>query len=247
MLLLSFVITTVFTVSLTENLQLADGLLASSTKLIYEMDIGETKMITWAITNNEEDAMTLEFYATGPGSELLVFEEYMDLDSHTRKEVEIFVIIPDDHPNNIEFHPELFALKRASSLEEGESGFFVNLQMRTIPVIKIGDNPVYTPPTPIQVEEVKEKITKEQTQDPLVVEETLEEKLARIQAANEKTEKPKQLDEDDVYSQPQDDEDYIPEPIPDPEPTVKITDIDPNLKECNFIDVFLSWFGLSKC
>ena len=216
------------TVTLSENLQVADGLLASATKLIYEMELGETQMLTWAVTNNEDESMTLELYALGPGSELLVFEEFIDLESKTRKEIEVFVIVPKDHKDNVEYHPQLFALKRGN-LPEGTTGMQVNLSMRTIPVIKIGDNPVYTPPTvEQQVKVIEEKIVKE-TQEPIVIKETIEEKLARIQAANEAnkpdvvspTEKQVMEKEQIVEKTPKMDQEstYKHEPTPEPEST----------------------------
>ena len=183
-MILSIVIFTVFTVSLTENLQIADGLSAVSTKLVYKLDVGETQMLTWGIVNDISDPINLEFYATGEGSELLVFEQYAELAAHTQQDFEIFVIVPDDHPDNVEYRPTLYALQRGN-IEEGKSGMIINIQMKTTPVIKIGENPVYTPPTVEQIAQVIEEKAVKQTEKPIVIKETMEEKLARIQAANE--------------------------------------------------------------
>ena len=102
LLLLSFVIATIFTVSLTENLQIADGFSASATKITLETKVGNTDIFKRAVINDETETINLEFYATGPGSELLVFEEFVSIEPRVRQEIEIIVVIPDDHPDNVE-------------------------------------------------------------------------------------------------------------------------------------------------
>lgn len=180
-LILSLVIATIFTISLSETIQTSDGLMGTKADLFYELDVGETQMFIWTLINDESEPIFLELYATGPGSELLVFEEYVRVEPRKSIDIEVFAVIPSDHQDNIEYHPELFALLKSES-DGKQSGMSVNLQMRTLPIIKIGDNPVYTPPTVIQVEESNEEQT-DKINAP--VPETLEEKLARIQASNE--------------------------------------------------------------
>jgi hypothetical protein len=180
-LILSLVIATIFTITLTETIQVSDGLLGSATKLIFELDVGEKQMLIWTLVNNEPDPIILELYATGPGSELLVFEQYVKVESYKTIEIQVIAIIPDGHLDNVEYHPELFALKRSAS-DGKQSGIAVNLQMKTLPFIKIGDNPVYTPPTIKEIEKSDEEKNIKVNTPPV---ETLDEMLARIQAANE--------------------------------------------------------------
>ena len=192
-LIFSLVIATVFTVSLTENLQSVDGIAASGDTLRYEVDVGETQMLTWLVLNDEEKALDIEFYATGEGSELLVFEEFVTMDPKSNQRFEIFVSVPDDHPDNVEYHLTLFALTRGEKIEGAGAGIVMNLQMQTSVVIKIGDNPIFTHMVEdpvIEEEIVKEEIMKEEEVEKPVDEEitpteTMAEKLARIQAAND--------------------------------------------------------------
>jgi hypothetical protein len=197
-------------------------------------------MLTWAISNNESDPIRVEFYATGEGSELFVFEKIIELQPAERKIVEIFVSVPKDHKDNVEYHPNLFALKRGF-LEEGATGMIVNSQLKTLPIIKIGENPVFSSPKIIE-----SKVPKPIKVEPTIVEEieeTLEEKMERIKAVNAEN----IIEEKETESIPtpvnNQITDYIPEP--DSEPIEKTTNVDK--VECNFIEWILSLFGLSKC
>ncbi len=175
------------TVTITENLQAVDGFSAEAKKIIYKMQVGETMSITWGLVNELLEPIDVELYAEGIGSELMVMERYVTIPPQTRVEYEIFVIVPPDHEDNVEFHPTLYALKRGF-LEEGKTGAVVNMRMKNLPVIEIGDNPIYTPteaeinanaPAPkFSLPEKKTDVEKSKV-------ETLEEKLAKIQAANE--------------------------------------------------------------
>ena len=238
----------VFTVSLTENLQITDGFSASAVKIIYEVSPGEDDSAIWPISNIFEEPIGLEFYATGPGSEFLIFEKEATIQPKQRVEFVIEVSIPKDHKNNIEYHPELFALKRSEGLAEGESGMIVNSQVRVNPIIKIGPNPIYTAPV---VEEVIEEpvIVEEPIIEEPIVEETIEEKTAWEEF--DKINKPIVINDpvpelvvDDIFEE-EPVADYVPEPI-DPEPKVKQT-ITQDKVECNFVDWFLSLFGMAKC
>ena len=232
-LLVCTIIFSVFVVSLTEDMQISDALSASSTKIILETNVGETQLFTWPVINDESEVINLEFYATGPGSELLVFEEFITMDPKTRQEIEIFVIIPEDHEDNIEFRPNVFALKRGHIDENSGAAMAVNVQMKTIPIIKIGNNPIYTPEQPNITEVENTAIPTEKTEEEQEKIETLEEKLARIQDANKETTKVKEItnnpikinenvDENDIQSQKNiinENQEYIEEPIFVSEPT----------------------------
>jgi len=222
----------IFTVSLTEHIQIVDGLSAYSDPLIFEMQKGEIKMLTWGIVNIGEEPVNIEFYVIGPGSELLVFEDFDTIDKQTVKQLEVFVSVPKDHKDNIEFRPILFALQRGDKQESGGSGMVFNVQVETQLTIKIGNNPVYTAPeTPVKSELPPAPETKVKPKVQEKVEETIEEKMARIQAANEaKTPKEKTVVDDaqipskatdqyiDENSAP---DDFVSEPIADPEEIVQ--------------------------
>lgn len=249
---LVLVIFTIFTVSLSDNLQVADGLAAGGDKMIYELYPGESQMLTWFVMNDEDKDIDLEFYATGEGSELFVFEEYLTLPGKTNKKFEIFVVVPEDHPNNIEYHPELFVLTRGEKIEAG-AGIVMNMQMKVIPFIKIGDNPIYTaPPTVYEVidddADVKDPVPETKTVEEKEQVESLAEKLARINTANQAN-APKELIVDDTWEEEavpelQVDDNYLPEPIAQ----VKQVPLPIEEKiECDFIAMILSWFGFGKC
>ena len=247
---LVLIVFAVFTVSLTETIQISDGFSASAVKMIYELDVGEKQVIVWPISNTFEEPINLEFYATGPGSELLVFEKFVTIDPHVRTEFEIFVIVPQDHSDNVEYHPELFALKRSEGLAEGESGMIVNSQVRVNPIIKIGDNPIYTAPKVVEKTEIPKQVTVP-IQEEIPKVETLDEKLARIQASNQAN--IPQVKVDDTWEETFEEEfeeeavkDYVPEPIAvTPQPTME--SVEPQSVSCDFIEWLLSLFGMSKC
>ena len=256
---LVLVIFTIFTVSLSDNLQVADGFSASGTKLIFETNPGETVTQTWAVVNDETEVFDVEFYAEGKGSEFFVFEKFMTLEPATRKAVDIFVIIPADHPDNIEYHPVLYALKRpiasADDLHEGAS-IKVLLQMKTNPIIKIGDNPVFTPEPVTNVNIIPDETEKpkQQVEEPIVQEETMQEKLARIQAnniANQLAEVKvddtwQETFEEEAVPELQVDDDYVPEPK-GASGNWTFTPTYDEVQECDFFALILSWFGFGKC
>lgn len=216
------IIATALTVSLTETIQIADGFSAAKTNMVFELGVGETQMLTWPVSNKGDETINVQFYATGEGSELLVFEEFVTIEPHVRTEYEIFVIVPEDHPDNVEYHPELFALKRGDSLEEGVTGMIVNVQMRTLPIIKIGDSPIYTPPVVEVKDEPKIKLPGPKMEEEKI--ETLEEKLERIKAANLENVKESSITEPEIELEPIAQEVTI---VMDPEPISENIDEDP--------------------
>lgn len=248
---LGIVIFTVFSISLSEQVQIINGFSASGLKLVFETNPGETVSGTWAVINDEPESIDLEFFAEGPGSELLVFEEFMTLEPKTRKAVDIFVIVPENHENNVEYRPSLYALKRGYIDENAGAAIAVNLQMKTVPIIKIGPDAVFVPEIAETVNVVPSQSTiiKEKNSESVKEEETLEEKLARIQAANKENVKNEPVvisPQFDEKITPSVNEGYDPEPLPDPEPIVtEVGEIDKN--NCNFFEMFLSWFGIGKC
>jgi len=189
-LILGLVIATIFTVSITENLQFVDAFLSKSTAgWVYELNPGESQVLTWTLTNTDDVPINIEFRGEGPGSELFVFEELSTLEPKEKRSFEFIVVIPDDHPDNIEYRPTFFALEKAISDSEGGAAVvLINYQMSANPIVKIGDNPIFTPePKPVKVEEkpVEEKPVEEEADFIATPTETLEEKLAKIQATNE--------------------------------------------------------------
>jgi hypothetical protein len=74
------IIFAVFTVSLTETIQISDGFLSQSTAgWKYQLSPGESDVFTWTLTNTEDKSIIIEFRAEGQGSELLVFEELVTM------------------------------------------------------------------------------------------------------------------------------------------------------------------------
>jgi len=245
-IILSFIIAIIFTVSLTENLQLADGVLQSATRLVYDIEIGETKSQFWTLVNNEDSPILLEIFATGPGSELLEFQNTAYLDPTKKIKLEIFAVIPPDHPDNIEYHPNLYALKKGIA-EDGSTGVVVNVRMKTIPFIKIGENPIYTPPPEIKPATILKEDTKPKVVEP--IEDTLEERLAKIKALNESNKK-----EEPIIMEAHTDDEFIPEPEPEcglgtivVDGICIVVDSEPIVPVCNWFEIFLSWFGIGKC
>ena len=208
------------TVTITENLQTADGLLTASAKLNYELNGGDTQMLTWKIINNEDVPIYVEFYAEGEGSELLVFEEFASIEPRKQKVLEVFVVVPET-VDDVEYHPTLFVIQKGT-IEPGKSGFIINVRLQTPVTIKIGDNPIYTPPTIVESEEVVEEIIEEIIKEEPKIEEeileTIEEKLARIKAANEAN-KPDVIPPTEKEPMVEKTPKMDPEPTFNPEPT----------------------------
>lgn len=251
---LVLIVFTIFSVSLTENLQLADGFRSQSTAgWSYELNPGESQVGTWTLRNIEEVPINIEFSVENKGSEFFVFEKVITFEPNEKKAVEFIVTIPDDHPDNVEYHVKLNALEKAPTPEGGAAAVMINYQMFANAVIKIGDDPVFTPePKPVKIEEkseaevVKEEISEEDfsaAPEP----ETLQEKLDRINKANE------DIKVDDEFEEPFEEsfeDNYIEEPVMDKEPVAEINAVD-NMGEekieCDFFAMILSWFGFGKC
>ncbi len=241
-----------FSVTLTENLQLADGLSALANKIIYEMEVGETQVQTWNVINNKDVKGWVEFYADGPGSEFLTFSKIQAFEPRQNIDMEIIVSIPKDHPDNIELRPLFFALMRGDPLDEGKTGAVVNVQLKKTLTIQIGDNPIYTAPLEESIPVIPDEIIVPEREEQREAKETLEEKMARIEADNKALllDQMKEAGVDDKWEgtfeeDPVPDYEpevtgYTPEPTTDPEPVAdKI--------ECDFIAWFLSLFGIGKC
>lgn len=227
--ILGTVIVIIFTVSLTENLQFADAISVSADKLIYDIEVGDTLLLYWSVRNTDPYPIDIEFYATGPGSELLVFEQFGHLDVKERKSFEILASIPADYEDNVEYRPVLHVLQRSQDPDseesvDGASVAKVNVVMKTVPIIRIGENPVYNPPVIENLEKPESDPALEKAKSPEVIEkaETIEEKLARIQAFNQANTQ-KDTSQTTTIENPvvQDDNSrYEPEPKMDPEPVI---------------------------
>ncbi len=253
-LTLLLIIFTIFTVSLTETLQLADAewkegdleWKAAANPTVFELQVGESQMLSWPISNLSNKPIEVEMYTVGEGGELFILPEYSTIPPASRIEVEIFVSVPEDHPDNVEYHPQLKVLKRAPQLAEGESGIRINMQYTLLPIIKIGDSPIFTQPEKVAVVEIpKEKPKEERAQETVKPEDkeielTIEEKMARIQAANQAN-APEEVIVDDVFE-----EAFEEEAVPDydPEPIVIIQQEDK--VECGFLEWLLSLFGIKS-
>lgn len=239
----------VFTVALTDNLQLADGFTSMSVKLEYKIQPGETQMLTWGIMNdNNKEPLVLEMFATGPGAELFVFEENISIEPSTVKQIEIFVIVPEDYPTDLELHPQVIA-KKIDPVKAGTTGATINmiLQHVTNPKILIGDNPIYYPAEVI-AEVIPDIATNDDTPKaptPKVESipgETMQEKLDRIKATNlaNQLDSPDDVWEEEAVPELQVDDNYMEEPTAAPVAQEEKV-------ECGFIDWLLSLFGMAKC
>lgn len=259
-LTLLLIIATIFTVSLSETLELADAISVSADKIKFDIELGETQLLFWHVRNTDPYPIDLEFYATGPGAELLVFEQFGHLEIKERISYEILASIPIDHKDNVEYRPVLHVLQRSqdpNSISNSEEGArftavaTVNVVMKTVPIIRIGDNPIYTPPVIIPEEKEEEPkfnpaLEKAPTAEEKEQVESIQQKLDRIQAANQ-AKAPKEVIVDDVFEEAFEEEavvDYEPEPIAE---DYKITRTETTKVECGFLDWFLSLFGFGKC
>ena len=250
-LVLVLAIFIIFSVTLTENLQIADGLSAVANPLNFKLNPGETDLETWEVINNNDEKGWVEFYASGPGSEFLTFEKLEVFEPRQSKIMQIYVTIPKDHPNNIEYKPLFFALKRGDPGEGSGTVAQVNVQLKKTLSIKIGDNPIYTRPAEeIKVVQPEEIIIPER--EALIEakqEKTVEEKLAEIKARNDAILR-EQIEEANLADQweapkvtatdkPEiKDDGYTPEPVMDKEPV--------GLPTCGFWEMILSWFGIKS-
>ncbi len=244
-LTLLLIIGSVFTITLSENLQLADGFTSFSANLEYRIQPGETQMLTWGIINDDQnEPLQLEMYATGQGADLFVFEENITIEPGAIKQIEIFVIVPDDYPTDLELHPKVFA-KKITIHEKETSGAKININIQhvTKPIIFIGDNPTYYAPEIIE-EVIPDITTNEDKPTPTkpkveaIPGETMAEKLARINLANELLETT-QVSAPDKPFEVEPGAEYLAEPTIDAEPVS-------DLPKCGFWEMILSWFGIKS-
>lgn len=134
-----FLIATIIMVSM---LSQAEALQQTSAQLNYVLKLGETQTLQWGLISDEDIPTTLELYAEGPGSELLSFPSSIDLNPHELTWINFTVNIPEDYQNNVELRPAIFALQK-SLFKEESSGAMINIQMKKIVSIEIGDAPEY--------------------------------------------------------------------------------------------------------
>ena len=233
-MILGLVMAVVFTITINENMQVADAAVewkAAANPTIFELQVGESKMLTWPVSNLTDEPIQVEMYGIGEGSELFILPDYITIPPNTRQEVEIFVSVPEDHPNNVEYHPQLKVLKRAPQLDDDvQMGIKINIQYTLLPIIKIGDNPVFTAPEKAPKVIIPEEriINKAPKTTPTVekeIEETIEEKIARLKAENESN-KPIVTKEENTISTSKENTSlpksgYVPEPMMDSEPIMK--------------------------
>jgi len=251
------VLVLIITLSITvTNLQLADGFSSGSTSgMKYDLGPGETQVQKWEIYNSNQTTH-LEFSAANPGSEFFTFEKNVVLEPNEYRAFDFIVSIPSDHPDNIKYIVELTAKEVKPPTEGGSAAVIIAYQMIARPSISIGDNPIYTQPVaPVVVEEEPTVQAEISDEDFGVVEEkpleTVQEKLDRIQAANQA----KAPTVDDTFEESFEEEavtDYEPEPeyTMEPEPVATINAVDSmngEKKECGFIDWLLSLFGMGQC
>ncbi len=236
----------IISVIVVSGVQTVDGFSASGARIIFDVQLGETAVHEWALQNVLDEAIGIEVYVAGAGSELLTFEKLHILEPGEIVIPEIFVTIPKDHADNIAYMVELYALKRGADLEPGTSGIVINSQLKSFIEINIGDNPIYTPPAlPINAEVPPEPIIKtapkvEEGEEPApIIEETLQEKLKRINDANKLLETTPQVTATDKPEVT--DEGYTPEPIMDKEPVTQVA-----LPTCGIWEMILSWFGIKS-
>ena len=237
------------------SFSIAEGFLSKSTAgWQYDLNPGESGVGSWTLTNTKDNPIHIEFRAEGKGSEYFVFEENVILESKEKKEFEFIVSIPEAHADDVQYRPVLYALEIADREQSAGAKVLINYQMSAKPLINIGDNPIFTPEPKPDVPPLPKPIKEERpkAEDIIVSEptETIEEKLARIQAANEKAPVGKQVD--DEWQESFEEEavaDYQPEPEYQMEPEIKQVPlpIEEEAKECDFFAMFLSWFGIGKC
>ncbi len=238
----------IISVIVISGVQTVDGFTSISVNLEYKIQPGETQMLTWGIINDDDIPLNLEMYATGQGAELFVFEENVIIEPGAVRDIEIFVVVPEDYPTDLELRPQVYA-KKISPVEVHTEGATINMiiQHVTNPKILIGDNPVYYAPEIIE-EIIPDIATNDDTPKPPTPEvesipgETMQEKLDRIKAANLVD----QLDTPQVTATDKPevkDSSYLEEPVMDKEPVTQV-----DLPTCGIWEMILSWFGIkSNC
>jgi len=137
----------------------AEALQQTSDKLYYVLEVGKTQTLQWGILSDEDKTVIIELRAQGTGSELFSFPSTIEVPPHQMIKVDFTVTIPEDYQNDIELRPQLFALQKGFA-EEGISGTVINLEMMTIPSIKIGDAPEFVAPVVAKPAKVDPEIIK---------------------------------------------------------------------------------------
>ena len=138
----------------------AEALQQTADKLHYTLELGETQTLQWGFISTEDKTVILELRAQGKGSELFSFPSTIEAPPNQLVFVDFIVTIPKDYQNDIELKPQLFALQKGF-LEEGISAAVINIEMRTVTSIKIGDAPEFVAPV----------VTKPAKVDPIIVKE----------------------------------------------------------------------------
>ena len=100
---LILIIGIISTVTLFEDLQTADGLSGVALPVEFNLQLGENAVQTWELINTGNEKIWVEFYSSGEGNDLLIFEKVISLEPHSSKIHEFIVSIPEDHPNNITY------------------------------------------------------------------------------------------------------------------------------------------------
>jgi len=120
----------------------SEALLQLASPMEYELHLGESQTLQWGFISEDDFPVILELRAEKRGSELLSFPETVKLGPGERVVVNYTVTVPADYLDNVELHPALYALQRGELVGAG----IINVQMKKIITIKIGDNPVPLPP-----------------------------------------------------------------------------------------------------
>ena len=156
----------------------SEALLQKALPMVYELSPGESMTLQWGLKlENEKNDIAL-LRVEGEGSELVSFPETVQLLPNQWVRFDITVTVPEDHPDDVFFEPDVFALLKG---EEGGLTVF-NIQMKKSIMILIG-NPIIPEEEEVVVMEPKETA---ETEMPEVAEEKVMEKASlTIQATEE--------------------------------------------------------------
>jgi len=132
----------------------------TAVKMVANLQPGESETFQWALNPETDQPVILKLRAVGEGAELLFFPETINALSNEWNFIDITVSIPDDYQNNVKLEPAILALLEG---EKGEGSVSVNVQMKQVVTIIIGEPPIEEPEEEAIVEETPVEIEEEES------------------------------------------------------------------------------------
>jgi len=126
-------------------------------KIVANLQPGESETFQWGLNPETDQPVILKLRAIGDGAELLSFPETINALSNEWNVINITVSVPDDYQNNVKLEAAIYALLEG---EKGGGSVSVNVEMKQLVTIIIGEPPIEEPEaiveeTPVEIEEEK--------------------------------------------------------------------------------------------